>query len=122
MDQFALYPNAAAIPALNYDAYMRQPAIALTGDFNTDLAKINTQYWVVSLGNTGEVFANFRRTGLPALTPNPYGTPLPASTGGFARRVPYPSIERSANAASYNAAVASMGGDDVTQRVFWDKQ
>jgi len=121
MDRFASYPNAAAIPALNYDSYMRQASVALTGDFNTDLAKINTQYWVVSLGNTAEVFANFRRTGLPALTPNPYGTPLPASTGGFARRMPYPSIERSANAASYNAAVASMGGDDVTQRVFWDK-
>ncbi len=121
MDEYRLYPNAMAIPDLNYQSYKRQPAVALTGVFASDLAKINTQYWIVSLGNTAETFANFRRTGLPALTPNPYGTPLPASTGGFARRVPYPSIERSANAANYAAAVASIGGtDDVTRRVFWD--
>ncbi len=121
MDEYARYPNAVAIPDLNYQSYKRQTAVALTGVFADDLAKINTQYWVVSLGNTAETFANFRRTGLPALTPNPYGTPLPVSTGGFARRVPYPSIERSANATNYAAAVANLGGtDDVTRRVFWD--
>jgi hypothetical protein len=124
MDEYRLYPNAVAIPDLNYQSYKRQAAVALSlgnVDFAGDLAKINTQYWVVSLGNTAETFANFRRTGLPALTPNPFGTPLPASTGGFARRVPYPSIERSANAANYQASIANLGGtDDVTRRVFWD--
>lgn len=116
MDEYTLYPNTQPIPAANYDSYKNQPAVALTA--GTALQKINTQYWVVSLGNPGESFANFRRTGFPALTPNPIGTPLPG--GGFARRVPYPNIERSVNAANYNAAVAAMGGDDVTQRVFWD--
>ena len=116
MDEYTLYPNTAPIPAANYNSYIAQPAVALTA--GTALQKINTQYWVVSLGNPGESFANFRRTGFPALTPNPFGTPLPGS--GFARRVPYPNIERSVNAANYNAAVSSLGGDDVTQRVFWD--
>jgi hypothetical protein len=117
MDEYVLYPNTSPIPAANYNSYIAQPAVALTA--GTALQKINTQYWVVSLGNPGESFANFRRTGFPALTPNPFGgTTLPG--GGFARRVPYPNIERSVNAANYNAAVAAMGGDDVTQRVFWD--
>lgn len=119
MDEYPLYPNAAAIPALNYDSYMRQPAIAFTG--GNELQKINTQYWVVSLGNQAESFANFRRSGFPTLTPNTFGTQLPASTGGFARRVPYPLIERSVNPSGYQGAIASMGGDDVTQRLFWDK-
>ena len=116
MDEYTLYPNTQPIPAANYNSYIAQPAVALTA--GTALQKINTQYWVVSLGNQGESFANFRRTGFPLLTPNPIGTPLPG--GGFARRVPYPTVERSVNAANYNAAVASMGGDDVTKRVFWD--
>ncbi|PJJ84304.1 SusD-like starch-binding protein associating with outer membrane [Mucilaginibacter auburnensis] len=120
MDEYPLYPNAAAIPANAYNAYIAQPSVAFTG--GNELQKINTQYWLASLGNQAEAFANFRRSGYPALTPNPMGTPLPASTGGFARRVPYPLIERSVNQASYQAAVASMGGDDVTQRLFWDKQ
>jgi hypothetical protein len=119
MDEYPLYPNGAAIPALNYDSYMRQPAIAFAG--GNELQKINTQYWVASLGNQAESFANFRRSGFPALTPNPFGTPLPTATGGFARRVPYPINERSVNPSGYQGAVASMGGDDVTQRLFWDK-
>jgi hypothetical protein len=116
MDEYTLYPNTSPIPAANYNSYIAQPLVALTA--GTALQKINTQYWVVSLGNPGESFANFRRTGFPLLAPNPVGTPLPG--GGFARRVPYPNVERSVNAANYNAAVAAMGGDDVTQRVFWD--
>lgn len=118
MDEYVLYPNTAPIPAANYDSYKNQAAVSFVLTPATALQKINTQYWIASLGNPGESFANFRRTGFPALTPNPIGTPLPGS--GFARRVPYPNVERSVNAANYNAAVASMGGDDVTQRVFWD--
>jgi hypothetical protein len=120
MDEYPLYPNAAAIPANAYASYIAQPSVAFAG--GNELQKINTQYWIVSLGNQAESFANFRRSGFPALTPNPFGTPLPASTGGFARRVPYPLIERSVNPSGYQGAVASMGGDDVTQRLFWDKQ
>jgi hypothetical protein len=33
----------------------------------------------------------------------------------------YPNAEQAQNPANYNAAVASMGGDGLTQRVFWDK-
>jgi hypothetical protein len=118
MDEYTLYPNTAPIPALNYDSYKNQAAVSFVLTPTTALQKINTQYWIASLGNQAESFANFRRTGFPALTPNPIGTPLPG--GGFARRVPYPNVERSVNAANYNAAVAAMGGDNVTQRVFWD--
>lgn len=119
MDEYPLYPNALAIPSAAYTSYIAQPSVAFAG--GNEYQKINTQYWIASLGNQGESFANFRRSGFPALTPNPMGTPLPASTGGFARRVPYPLNERSVNPAGYNGAVASLGGDDVTQRVFWDK-
>ncbi|MGY3213542.1 SusD/RagB family nutrient-binding outer membrane lipoprotein [Mucilaginibacter sp. HD30] len=119
MDEYPLYPTAAAIPANTYNVYIAQASVNFAG--GNELQKINTQYWIASLGNQAESYANFRRSGFPALTPNSFGTPLPASTGGFARRVPYPLIERSVNASGYQGAIASMGGDDVTQRLFWDK-
>jgi len=123
MDEYTLYPNTAPIPTNASDSYELMPNVVITPLTSTAnaLDRINTQYWIASLGIQSEAWANFRRTGYPALTPNPFGTPLPASTGGFARRVPYPFSERSVNPANYNAAVARLGGvDDVTARVFWD--
>jgi len=123
MDEYPLYPNTAAIPANAYNSYILGPNVVITPLTSTAnaLNRINTQYWIASLGNQAEAFANFRRTGYPALIPNTISQPvLPASTGGFARRIPYPSGELSVNAANYQAAVARMGGDNVSQRVFWD--
>jgi hypothetical protein len=116
MVAYTFYPGTTPIPASEITAYINGAAVLYNP---TDALKlINTQYWIVNLRNGTEAFANFRRTGFPLLTANPIGTPLPG--GGFARRVPYPTVERSVNAANYNAAVTSMGGDDVTKRVFWD--
>jgi len=116
MDEYALYPNALPIPDLNYQSYAAQPSVALAP--GNELQMINTQYWIASIGNGHEGFANFRRSGFPALTPNAYNNNL---NGGFARRTGYPQGESATNGANYNAAVASMGGDGLTQRVFWDK-
>jgi hypothetical protein len=115
MDQLATFPNAAPIPAADFNSYIAQPSVALTA--GTELAKINTQYWIESLNNGAEGYANWRRTGFPTLSPNTAGTP---PTSGFVRRFPYPDAEFSANPANYQEAVARMGGDDLNQRVFWD--
>ncbi len=84
------------------------------------LCLINTQYWVVNIRNGTEAFANFRRSGYPALTPNPVVGDL--GSPGFARRLSYPDVEASANTENYQAAAAAMGGDKLTSRVFWDNQ
>ena len=112
---YALYPGTTPISAAEITAYLADPAVAYNP---TDALKlINTQYWIVSLRNGTEAFANFRRTGFPALTPNPFNNNL---NGGFARRLSYPDVEASANTANYNAAAAAIGGDKLTSRVFWD--
>ncbi|MEZ4829361.1 MAG: SusD/RagB family nutrient-binding outer membrane lipoprotein [Bacteroidia bacterium] len=52
------------------------------------LEQINAQYWVASFLNGPEAFANFRRSGYPALTPNPF--PGKDIKGDFIRRMTYP--------------------------------
>ncbi|MFZ6009138.1 MAG: SusD/RagB family nutrient-binding outer membrane lipoprotein, partial [Bacteroidota bacterium] len=80
------------------------------------LEQINTQYWIASFPGGPEVFANYRRTGYPALTPNPY----PGREVNFIKRLTYPVSEGSVNAANVNEAVQRMGPDALDTRVWWD--
>lgn len=114
------FPNTTAISAGAYATYIAQPSVALTP--GTELQKINTQYWVVSLANGHESWANRRRSGFPVLAPNDYNNNLAAASDGFVHRMQYNDNERNLNAANYQAASAAIGGDNLTNRVFWDKQ
>lgn len=118
MDEYTQYPNVPnpAIPGSLQDSYLTVPSVAYSAA--TALELINTQYWIASLGNGAEGFANFRRSGFPVLNPNMYNNNL---QGGFARRFAYPNEESSRNNANYQEAVNSIGGtDNLTTRVFWD--
>jgi len=115
MAVYALYPGTTPIPAGEISTYIAAPGIAYSP---ADALKlINTQYWIVNLRNGTEAFANFRRTGFPALSPNLFNNKL---NGGFVRRLSYPNVEASANTDNYNAAATAIGGDKLTSRVFWD--
>lgn len=112
---YSLYPGTAPISSAEINAYLADPNVAYNA---TDALKlINTQYWIVNLRNGTEAFANFRRSGYPALTPNTVNNKL---NGGFVRRLSYPDGEASANTANYNAAATAIGGDKLTSKVFWD--
>ncbi len=115
MGVYALYPGGSAIAGTDIAAYINDPGVLYNPADALNL--INTQYWIVNLRNGTEAFANFRRTGFPALTPNNFNTKL---NGGFARRLSYPDVEASANTVNYTAAATAMGGDKITSRVFWD--
>jgi hypothetical protein len=119
MDAYSLYPGTTPISTGDKAAYLAQPSVAYNA---TDALKlINTQYWIVNIRNGTEAFANFRRTGFPALSPNLFNNNL---NGGFVRRLSYPDIEGSSNGANYQAALAAMGmagKENLTARVFWDK-
>lgn len=119
MDEYSLYPNVAnpAVSTAFKTAYLAHPKVKY--DDAKALELINTQYWIASLGNGAESFANFRRSGFPALAPNKYNNNL---QGGFVRRFAYPNEESSRNSESYQKAVSRMGTDNLTTRVFWDKQ
>ncbi|HEX5112458.1 MAG TPA: SusD/RagB family nutrient-binding outer membrane lipoprotein, partial [Saprospiraceae bacterium] len=119
MDQLALYDPASAVSATDRDAYVA--AVPLVP--GRELEQINTQYWIASFLNGPEAFANFRRTGYPALTPNPYGQPNnpDVPNGTFIRRIGYPTSELSVNSSNVNAAIAVMGPDKLSTRLWWDK-
>ena len=115
MQQLADYAATAAVPAADITAYLQKNPY----DPARGLEQINTQYWLASLLNGPEAFANFRRSGFPDLPPNPY--PGREIKGSFIRRLSYPDAEISVNAESLNAAIARQGADNLDTRVWWDK-
>jgi hypothetical protein len=116
MNQMEQYDALAIIPVDAQDAYL----LANPFDPANALEQINTQYWIASFQNGSEGWANFRRSGYPALEPNPYPSPDPSVIGDFIHRLTYPAREKSVNQANYEAAVSRMGPDDLATRVFWD--
>ncbi len=89
-------------------------------DATKALDQINTQYWVASFLDGTEAFANFRRSGFPALTKNPY--PGSEVKGDFIRRMPYPDSEIVVNSGKLNEAIARQGPNTLDTRVWWDKK
>ena len=115
MEQWSLYPGGFAdISDAEINDYINNDVPYNATDA---LELINTQYWVSNINNGMEAWCNFRRTGLPALSPNAFNNNL---NGGFVRRMPYPNVEASENPDNYQAAASAIGGDELTTRVFWD--
>ena len=85
----------------------------------TALEQINTQYWISCFLNGPEAFANFRRTGFPKLSANPF--PGKAIKGDFINRLTYPNSEISVNSVNVKAAIANQGADDLDTKVWWQK-
>ena len=119
MDQMAIYDANSAVSATAGDTYIAANPLGA----GTELEQINTQYWIASFLNGPEAFANFRRSGFPALAPNPYGQPNnpDVPNGTFIRRLTYPTTELSINTTNVNAAIATQGLDKLSTRVWWDK-
>jgi hypothetical protein len=119
MDQMAVYDAGCAVAGAARDSYIA--AHPLTA--GNELEQINTQYWIASFLNGPEAFANFRRSGFPALAPNPYGQPnnpdVPNNT--FIRRLTYPTSELSVNTKNVNDAISRQGADKLSTRIWWDK-
>jgi hypothetical protein len=114
MDQLAIYNSNSAVAASDRDTYAAARAVVFTGN---ELREINYEYWIASFLNGPEAWANFRRSGFPALTPNPY----PGRTVVFITRLTYPPSEILVNSANVQAAISNMGGDNLDTKVWWNK-
>ncbi len=115
MLEMAQYSTASSISTTDIDAYLA----AHPFEMSNALVQINTQYWVASFLNGPEAFANFRRSGIPALTPNPF--PGKDIKSDFIRRLTYPDTELGINKVNVQEAITRQGGDKLDTRVWWDK-
>lgn len=114
MEQLAIHDGNMVIEDAEITAYLNaHPLVTATA-----MEQINTQYWVASLLNAEEAFANWRRSGYPILTPNPY--PQSGIAGDFIRRLDYDVSEYTNNLENINAAISRQGPDKLDTRVWWD--
>ena len=115
LDQMAEYGSNAVISTSDINTFVTANPLKSGSALN----QINTEYWVASFLNGPEVWANFRRSGFPALTPNPYlGSEVP---GDFIHRLPYLTSEYVVNKDHVEEANARQGPDKIGTRVWWDK-
>lgn len=116
MDQLGTVDAGSTVSNTARDTYASSRVTAFTGN---EIREINYEYWIASFLNGPETFANFRRSGFPALAPNPYpGSEVP---GAFINRLVYPASEVSVNTANVNAAVAAQGPDNLATKLWWQK-
>jgi hypothetical protein len=118
MQSLSLLPTSPTITSAQISTYLTQNA--LTGTTEQQIAQVNTEFWVSGFAfDADEVWANWRRTGYPALTPNPGSV-----SQTIPRKIPYPQSEFTLNGANVNAALANYGGTNdfnAKARVWWDK-
>jgi hypothetical protein len=116
MDQMASYDAASAVSATDRDTYVAAHPLD-TSTTDTAIAQINYEYWVASLLAPHEAWANFRRSGYPALTANPYS----GRSVDFITRLTYPVSETLVNTANVQAAITGQGPDALDTKVWWNK-
>lgn len=117
MQQFAGYGTSSAISDAAINTFIGANALRA----GKELEDINTQYWVASFMVGPETWANFRRSGFPNLSPNPYpGKDL--KTEPFIRRLTYTDAELNVNQVNVQAAITRQGADLMDTRVWWDKK
>ena len=102
----------------NITNYMSNSAVALTGAA-ADLQKIQLQQYISFYPDGLQAWANWRRTGIPVLTPTSNAI---NSSKLIPRRFTYGPNEYNLNSASVAEAVGRLsGGDTPDSRVWWDK-
>jgi hypothetical protein len=95
------------------DEFLSGNGVAYTGDTDNKLALIARQKWL-SLFMVGlEGWFDYRRTGLPELTPGP-----DAVLDHLPVRIQYPDDEQVLNATNYQAVISSQGADEITTKTW----
>ncbi len=110
MQQWDVYTDA------DFTAFIKGANVAYSDAKALEL--IGTQKWVALFYQGYEAWAEWRRTGFPALKP-------PAKTlntsGQIPRRMAYPTSEATLNKVNYDEAVKRQGADVQETKLWWDK-
>ncbi len=100
--------------ASNVTAFLADPSVAFATASGTGLQKIAKQKYIALFNRGLEAWTEYRRFDYPA-----FKVP-PVTNGDFPIRYTYPNSEQTSNGGNYTAAAAAIGGDVVTNKVFWD--
>lgn len=87
-----------------------------TGAVAYSETNIQLQKWIALYAQGIEAWTEWRRTGIPALSPAFEANP---AVGAIPSRFSYPATEQTTNKANYDAAVAAQGADRLTTKVWW---
>lgn len=117
MQSLSLLPGGAIVSTEQINTYLANHP--LNGTVEQQIAQVNTEFWVAAFAfDADEEWANWRRTGYPALVPNPGSL-----SKTIPRKMPYPESEFNLNGVNANAALAVYGGQNTFNpkaRVWWD--
>ncbi len=114
--QLAFYPGGPVISDIVIEKFKNDNPLQA----GKELEIINTQIWKTLFLNGPEAYANWRRTGFPALVPGYY--PGYSTSKTIPRRFEYPESEKVQNSVNVQAAIQALGGEDSwNKRVWWDK-
>lgn len=94
--------------------FLADPFVNYASADGTPLQKIARQKYIALFNRGLEAWTEYRRLDFPRF----YEPPVP--NGDFPIRFTYPNSEQTANGENYTLAAQAIGGDVVTNRVFWD--
>ena len=87
------------------------------------LERVMYQKWIAIFPDAHEAFAEQRRTGYPVIAKRSGANfSLGVTDGTIPNRIPYPQGEKNVNGANVNKAITDQGGDDLLNKVWWDKR
>jgi hypothetical protein len=98
-----------------YSSYIAQPSVAYTTASGDWKQKIGVQSWIALYNRGHESWTTWRRLDAPTLVaPTDAESDIPV-------RYPYSVDEQTLNRTNWQAASTAIGGDDVSTKLFWDK-
>lgn len=99
-------------------SYLSQPSVNYATATGTWQQKIGEQAWYALYNRGFEGYTSTRRLNFPALSPPPNADAN--AKNQIPSRMQYPIREQTLNPTSYSEAAASIGGDHLYTKLFWD--
>jgi Starch-binding associating with outer membrane len=102
-------------------AYLAQPGVAYITSPGTYQQKIGLQLWFALYNRGYDAWTQWRRLDYPVLNVPSGALFASGETPSVIKRMTYPVIEQNLNKANYESASAAIGKDQITQRLWFDK-
>lgn len=101
--------------------YRSQPSVAYATAPGTYKQKIGLQAWIAYYNRGYDAWTEWRRLDYPVLAVPSGALFASGETASVIKRMTYPVVEQNLNKANYTAASAAIGGDMITNKLWFDK-